>query len=622
MRKNVFGIFVFLLVLVLLASAAPTMIYAAPKAAIVSETFTNSTASGWVLSDSACLTAGSNTLACAATPNNEGNGNGWLRLTSATNNQKASAIYNTAFASTNGIQVQFLYASYGGSGADGISFYLIDGATGSPTTGAAGGGLGYSFNTVSPVGPGVTNGYTGIGLDEYGNFGNTGYSSSPCFTSLNPGITIIGSGNLNTGFNCLQHSTTVLTGARTAAKWARITIAPSATSMTVQTSSDGVTWTTRISSFNLATSTGQAALPATFKMGFSGSTGGSTNFHEVRNLTVTGANPSTTTPVCVPNPSNLSQSVTCTATVAGNPQVGSNIPSGTIDFYDGATLLQAGVVLNGSAQATYTTSAFTVGTHPINANYGGDSVYGASSGSTNQVVNNKLTPTNVLVSSLNPSFVGDLVTFTATLSGSGGTPTGTVTFQDAGVNVAGCINVALVSGVATCPTAALAAGTHPMTAVYGGDATYFGNTSNTVNQVVNKRPTTTTVTSSSNPCVKGQSVTFTAAVIGTPGTPTGTVMFYYDGVAINPPGAIALVTGHARYTMTCPGASTHRITAVYGGDATFLGSDNITAPLQQVFVDPPADVPEGDTLLLMGGGLGGVITWLGWQRRKLTRKNK
>lgn len=36
----------------------------------------------------------------------------------------------------------------------------------------------------------------------------------------------------------------------------------------------------------------------------------------------------------------------------------------------------------------------------------------------------------------------------------------------------------------------------------------------------------------------------------------------------------------------------------------------------------PSEVPEADTLLLMGGGLGGVVTWLGWQRRKLTRKNK
>lgn len=30
----------------------------------------------------------------------------------------------------------------------------------------------------------------------------------------------------------------------------------------------------------------------------------------------------------------------------------------------------------------------------------------------------------------------------------------------------------------------------------------------------------------------------------------------------------------------------------------------------------PSDVPEGDTLLLFGGGLGGLATWVGWQWRK------
>ena len=623
MRKSALGIFVFLLVLVLLVSAAPTATLAAPKAVIVNETFKNSAASGWVLADSACLTAGSNTLACAAAPNMEGDGNGWLRLTSATNNQKASAIYNTAFSSLNGIQVQFQYAAYGGSGADGISFYLIDGATGAPTTGAAGGGLGYSFNTIGPVGPGVTSGYAGVGLDEWGNFGNTGYSSTPCFTSLSPGITVIGSGNLNTGFNCVAHNGTVLTGVRAAAKWVRLTISPLAVAMIVQTSSDGVNWTIAIPSFNLAAASGQIVIPATFKMGFSGSTGGSTNFHEVRNLTVSGAQPSTTTPVCVPNPSYPTQSVTCTATVTG----AFGTPTGTIDFYDGATLLAAGVVLNGSAQATYTTSAFTLGAHPINAYYSGDSIYGASNGATVQNVN-KLNPTNVLVSSLNPSWVGQAVTFTSTVGGTGPTPTGTVTFQDGGVNVAGCVNVPLVAGVAACPNVTtLAAGTHPMTAIYNGDVIYNGLTSNTVNQVVNKIPTSTTLSSSANPCLYGSMVSYYATIANTSspsfgGTPVGTVTFFDNGVALVP--VANLVNGVATFSLTCPPASTHPITASYSGNATFLVSastDQGGRSLTQVFIDPPKEVPEGDTLLLLGGGLSGVAVWLRYQWSK-RRKNK
>lgn len=31
----------------------------------------------------------------------------------------------------------------------------------------------------------------------------------------------------------------------------------------------------------------------------------------------------------------------------------------------------------------------------------------------------------------------------------------------------------------------------------------------------------------------------------------------------------------------------------------------------------PPEVPEADTLLLFGGGLGGLATWLGWQRNRI-----
>lgn len=37
---------------------------------------------------------------------------------------------------------------------------------------------------------------------------------------------------------------------------------------------------------------------------------------------------------------------------------------------------------------------------------------------------------------------------------------------------------------------------------------------------------------------------------------------------------------------------------------------------------PPRDVPEADTVLLIGGGMSGLATWLGWQwRQNAARKN-
>jgi hypothetical protein len=89
--------------------------------------------------------------------------------------------------------------------------------------------------------------------------------------------------------------------------------------------------------------------------------------------------------------------------------------------------------------------------------------------------------TTSVVSSLNPSAVGQSVTFTATVTGA--TPTGTVQFRDGGVNLGA--PVALVGGTATLSTSALAAATHSITAVYGGDADDATSTSPAISQVVN-----------------------------------------------------------------------------------------------------------------------------------------
>ena len=70
--------------------------------------------------------------------------------------------------------------------------------------------------------------------------------------------------------------------------------------------------------------------------------------------------------------------------------------------------------------------------------------------------------------------------FTATVAGS--SPTGTVQFRD-GATLLG--TATLSGGAATFTTSALTVGSHPITAVYGGDTTNQGSTSNIVNQVVN-----------------------------------------------------------------------------------------------------------------------------------------
>jgi hypothetical protein len=89
-----------------------------------------------------------------------------------------------------------------------------------------------------------------------------------------------------------------------------------------------------------------------------------------------------------------------------------------------------------------------------------------------------------LTSSVNPSTEGQAVTFTASLTGAGGTPTGSVAFADGGAAIAGCTAVPLASGVASCTSAALLAGSHSITASYAGSASYAPATSTPLTQVV------------------------------------------------------------------------------------------------------------------------------------------
>ena len=113
--------------------------------------------------------------------------------------------------------------------------------------------------------------------------------------------------------------------------------------------------------------------------------------------------------------------------------------------------------------ATFNTASLTVGTHSITATYNGDANFAAgTSGVLVQTVAQAATATT-LVSSLNPSEFGKPVTFTATVTSSGGTPTGTVTFNDGGVAIG---TATLAAGIASFTTSSLTIGSHAITASY------------------------------------------------------------------------------------------------------------------------------------------------------------
>ncbi|MCY3013074.1 MAG: Ig-like domain-containing protein, partial [Planctomycetota bacterium] len=88
--------------------------------------------------------------------------------------------------------------------------------------------------------------------------------------------------------------------------------------------------------------------------------------------------------------------------------------------------------------------------------------------------------------------------------------------------------MALTGTKATFSTTTLAVGTHPISAVYQGDADYASSTSATVTETITALSTTTALATSAASAAALSSVTFTATV--TAGA-TGSVKFY-DGATL------------------------------------------------------------------------------------------
>jgi len=128
------------------------------------ESFKNKTAPG--------ITFGGDPVAFLTANSIDTDGDGYLRLTSNGQFQKGFIYSDRIFPSTFGLKCDFEYFTYGGNGADGITFFLFD-ATAVPSIGSFGGSLGYAqFSSSLTTTPGVSKGYLGIGLDEFGNFSN------------------------------------------------------------------------------------------------------------------------------------------------------------------------------------------------------------------------------------------------------------------------------------------------------------------------------------------------------------------------------------------------------------------------------------------------------------------
>ena len=194
-----------------------------------------------------------------------------------------------------------------------------------------------------------------------------------------------------------------------------------------------------------------------------------------------------------------------------------------------------------------------------------------------------------LAAPASPSVSGQSVTFTAMVTVAlppttiAPAPTGTVTFYDGGVPLGiGTLSVVSGQAQATFTTNVLTTAIHSISAAYSsGDSNFVPSAASAaVAQLVIPANTSTSLTSSATPSVRGQAVTFTATVsVVSPGStavafPTGTVTFYDDGTPVGT-STLSSAGGHAKATLVIASltTATHPITAAYtSGDANFNSS--------------------------------------------------
>ncbi len=132
--------------------------------------------------------------------------------------------------------------------------------------------------------------------------------------------------------------------------------------------------------------------------------------------------------------------------------------------------------------------------------------------------------------------------------------------------------------VYTMPADAVPGSTHTLyatsTILYPGGWNHAASFTVTTAAPPSTAPTTTSLASSANPATTGQTITFTATVSSSSGTPAGSVTFK-DGAATLC-AAVALASAQAQCAVSSLTAGTHSITAEYSGATAFAPSASAT----------------------------------------------
>jgi len=190
-------------------------------------------------------------------------------------------------------------------------------------------------------------------------------------------------------------------------------------------------------------------------------------------LSISAATPTIALSASPVSPSAYGTSITFTAALTAPSGDPADVPTGTVQFFNGSTLLGSGTV-NGSGNATLTlvgATALPTGTNSITAVYGGSTEFNTVTSSALSYTVTQIAGAVTVTSSLNPSTYGDSVTLSIAVSSSVGiTPTGSVTIMDGATNLG---TLSLISGATTLTVPVFTAGSHTITVTYSGDNNYY-----------------------------------------------------------------------------------------------------------------------------------------------------
>ncbi len=235
----------------------------------------------------------------------------------------------------------------------------------------------------------------------------------------------------------------------------------------------------------------------------------------------------------------------------------------------------------GSCALTPTSS----GSQTLNVVYLGDVGFDASESSSAVTVSSAAATVTIGSVTPSPSAVGQSYNVPVTVSGSSGTPTGSVSVSDGS---ASC-NITLSGGSGSCALTSTTAGSKTLTATYGGDGTYPGNSGTRAHTVGKATPTVSINSDTPDPSALGAAYTVAVSVSGSGATPSGSVSISDGTDSCN----ATLSAGSGSCALTSSTAGSKTLTASYAGDGNYnAGSDTEPHTVQKA---TPTVTITGDT---------------------------